>query len=98
MATEKRLIDANTCPCLNCDTKDYDCYTGYCEEFTRWRLSPVDAVEVVHGRWIEKQEAIPWCEDDAEVYTVCSVCESYSPGESNYCPNCGAKMDGDGNG
>ena len=58
-------------------------------------MPTVDAVEVVHGRWIEKQEAIPWCEDDVEVYTVCSVCECYSPGESNYCPNCGAKMDGE---
>ena len=58
----------------------------------------VDAVEVVHGRWIEKQEPIPWCEDDVDVFCVCSVCDCASPGESSYCPNCGAKMDGDGNG
>ena len=58
----------------------------------------VDAVEVVHGRWIEKQEQIPWCEDDVDVFDVCSVCDCASPGKSNYCPNCGAKMDGDGNG
>ena len=61
-------------------------------------ITNAPTVEVAHGRWIEKQEPLPWCEDDVEVYTVCSVCESYSPGESNYCPNCGAKMDGDGNG
>lgn len=41
-----KLIDAYACPCLRCNTKPHDCYTGYCEEFTRWRLSPLDAVEV----------------------------------------------------
>ena len=61
-------------------------------------MIPVDAVEVVHGRWIEKQEPIPWCEDDVDVFSVCSVCDCCSLDESNYCPNCGAKMDGDGNG
>ena len=53
----------------------------------------VDAVPVVHGRWIEKQEPIPWCEDDVDVFTVCSICNCCSIGESYYCPNCGAKMD-----
>lgn len=59
----------------------------------------VDAVEVVHGEWIYKNGE--W---------VCSVCEEpalydvqvYGGGNykdcdlvrSNYCPNCGAKMDG----
>lgn len=69
MANEKRMIDANECPCLNCDTKDYDCYTGHCEEFTRWRLSPVDAVPVAHGKW-------EITEDDylSLVEMKCSVC------------------------
>ena len=56
-------------------------------------LPSVDAVEVVHGRW-----------NQDGVYDVCSVCNSctlmpHLKGLSkfNYCPNCGAKMDGDGN-
>ena len=51
----------------------------------------VDAVEVVHGRWII-------CSDG--YYPYCSVCKAEPKhGEmTNYCPNCGAKMDGDGNG
>ena len=53
-----------------------------------------DAAKVVHGRWIEKQEPIPWCEDDVDVFDICSVCDCASPGKSNYCPNCGAMMDG----
>ncbi len=51
-------------------------------------LVDVDAVEVVHGRWLPH-----WGN------TECSVCGyiTYLCG-ANYCPNCGAKMAGDGNG
>ena len=52
----------------------------------------VDAVEVVHGRWIWSEENECW---------VCSNCElsalnNYrgNSTDSNYCPHCGAKMDG----
>lgn len=50
----------------------------------------VDAVEVVHGRWI--------LADDGDG-DVCSVCGTdfcniiYETGNWNYCPNCGAKME-----
>ena len=53
----------------------------------------VDAVEVVHGRWIVKGQDV-----------FCSHCDKESGHNqwgasafSDYCPNCGAKMDGDGN-
>jgi hypothetical protein len=40
--------------------------------------------------------------DETECYDhhyICSKCgEPSLDGQSNYCPNCGAKMDGDGNG
>jgi hypothetical protein len=58
----------------------------------------VDAVEVVHGYWKEW-----WCEDYITYFHKCSVCgwdaltkeETYHDEVlSNYCPNCGAKMDG----
>ena len=59
----------------------------------------VDAVEVVHGRWIKKVDIVEsYLTDCTEFFYECSVCECASPGESPYCPNCGAKMDGDGNG
>lgn len=60
----------------------------------------VDAVEVVHGEWST-------IEDDYCGLTAlqCSECnqEYWFEDEPpikiyNYCPNCGAKMDGDGNG
>lgn len=48
---------------------------------------PVDAVEVVHAKWIEEPEHIPHC----------SRCGLYSDdadyGRANYCPGCGARMD-----
>lgn len=58
-----------------------------------------NVVEVRHGRWIDKT----WTtEDDWSCYNhhivICSVCNKqfdYTINEkSNYCPNCGAKMDG----
>lgn len=51
----------------------------------------VDAVEVVHGRWLQNGE-----------FAMCSECtELFKEREVTvfrYCPECGAKMDGDGNG
>ena len=59
-----------------------------------------DAVEVVNGRWKPVYDY-----DDGEIDHIaesCSVCKrhvSWFKGRPfNYCPNCGAKMDGDGNG
>ncbi len=52
-----------------------------------------DAVEVVHGRWEQG--------DYYDYGDVCSVCDwdsAREPCKLSYCPNCGAKMDGDGNG
>lgn len=54
----------------------------------------VDAVEVVHGQW----ELYP-----SHMHRRCSVCKvEYDKPKfnirANYCPNCGAKMDGDWNG
>jgi DNA-directed RNA polymerase subunit RPC12/RpoP len=56
----------------------------------------VDAVEVKHGEWIEKEEIY------GDVYYTCSNCNNDwttidgTPQDNfmNYCPNCGAKMDG----
>ena len=54
----------------------------------------VDAVEVVHGEWID---AYPDIEPNPLfMYGICSVCgckQSISH-KLNYCMDCGAKMDG----
>ena len=47
----------------------------------------IDAEPVRHGRWIDARE---YCGD-----YMCSNCEAlYGTNKFNYCPNCGAKMDG----
>ena len=53
-----------------------------------------DAVEVVHGRWEHKKF---WKKEVLYFTKECSICHhSVSPrNEFQYCPHCGAKMDGD---
>lgn len=50
----------------------------------------VDAAPVVHGKWVDMRESYN------DVPNVkCSACGEVWYGlETNYCPNCGAKMDG----
>lgn len=48
----------------------------------------VDAVEVVRGRWVFDDDGDPYC-------SVCRKCAGLLCIEfGNYCPKCGAKMDG----
>lgn len=53
-------------------------------------LPAADVAEVVHGRWIWNEEG----EIDWEQFYRCSNCGDKEYWESNFCPNCGAKMDG----
>ena len=62
-----------------------------------WRDDNGDAIEISHvrhGRWID---AYPDIEPNPMfMYGICSECgfEQGISKYSNYCPNCGAKMDG----
>ena len=52
----------------------------------------VDAVEVAHARWervIPTKSAAKW-----STKVSCSVCHKQGYTHHNYCPHCGAKMDG----
>ena len=46
-----------------------------------------------NARWIENT-----CRSRFDFKYDCSICHGGSDLKGNYCPNCGAKMDGDGNG
>ena len=103
MATEKRLIDANE---LMKAIKSFRWFGvpntlqlmfDYLKLIIRDQPT-VDAVEVVHSRW--KRTV-----DGYDGY-ICSNCESVkvkkdimdflmTTGKWNFCPNCGAKMDGE---
>ena len=54
-----------------------------------------DVVEVRHGVW-RMRKAIIF--DSELVGYNCSECNTTWDTETNYCPNCGAKMDGKGEG
>lgn len=59
------------------------------------RMTAADVAPVVHGRWIRFKE-----HDSCYVHMRCSECSAYWSDPSHadsfrYCPNCGAKMDGE---
>lgn len=91
METEKRLIDANALEEHIADCFGHPAVDILHEVAT---FPTVDAVEVVHGSWIELPSMAPEYE--------CSECgqsyELWEVSEAHYCPNCGAKMDGDADG
>lgn len=70
-----------------------------CESGCLWRKIVNNAPTVYdepvnHGRWINEVELRP------ELYgwvplnsVVCSICNKSNSRETDYCPNCGAKMD-----
>lgn len=66
------------------------------EEFAEYlyELPAADVAPVVHGRWVTHYRSGTTV---AEGY-VSTCCDMWNNRKSDYCPNCGAKMDGDGNG
>lgn len=52
------------------------------------KIPAADVAPVVHGRWIMH-------DDEFGLTCECSACHIETMGDGNYCPNCGAKMDGE---
>ena len=113
MANEKRLIDANALrkKAIWGKIRQGTVYETDAKVVTTGAIDiapTVDAVEVVHGYWIDSTSV-----DHLGRITGhsidCSVCDSVFKDDSRevvehwkerfkVCPFCGAKMDGDGNG
>ena len=104
MANEQRLIDVNATIAeaekrRNAHPKGSrarDCYNAVIG-FIKYNSSPVDAVEVVHGRWefdhtttVEKYDVVKCSNCGHEAFAIAIYVK-----EGHYCPNCGAKMDGE---
>jgi len=94
-----RIEDAIKVLCRKTCHPGIACPDIYCKEM--WDefedVERVDAVPVVHGRWN--------CSDDVYESAVCSVCgwDTVEPWVHikewfEFCPHCGAKMDGKGDG
>ena len=47
------------------------------------------------GKWLDKKMTIKGAHGMAYGRYACSVCKKKFPNKSNYCPNCGAEMEGD---
>ena len=62
--------------------------TSPCEQFINKDVAPVR-----HGHWVKEKS-------DVLIHWHCSVCKNcyyLEEPNANYCPNCGAKMDGGDN-
>lgn len=107
MANEKRLIDANALGIGRCNpdllpfgNRPYAAgWNGVVNIIDN--APTVDAVEVVHAEWIDIRFDQMWrsmlatcshCKVRGEVRVKSNECGFAVP-DSNYCPNCGAKMD-----
>lgn len=62
------------------------------EAFDNWQeildeieaIQPADVAPVRHGKWLHRKNGVAYC-SECEVDTV--------EDETNYCPNCGCRMD-----
>ena len=86
MATEKRLIDANALAKNGWHLVKTGESNQFLASMSLADVPTVDAVEVVHGRWIVNNKE-----------AICSACKfttfEWAEWTFNYCPNCGARMD-----
>ena len=84
-----RLIDADA---LKMAFEEDGHLSGYIEEYIN-DAPTIDAVPVVHAKWGKPIEyGLPYAANHLGV--VCSCCCKWSDNKYNFCPNCGAKMDG----
>ena len=79
---------------------DFDEYASHDVPNVLRNIPAADAQPVKRGRWIDIYE---WAEmHDSRpsgmcTYYWCSECEKEQEKKSDFCPNCGARMDGDAN-
>ena len=52
-----------------------------------------DAEEVVHSKWVKDRDGDEYCENCSRYMPIREV--TGDPSATNYCPNCGARMDGE---
>lgn len=55
----------------------------------------IDAEPVRNGRWLYNSYPTVWYGHGEPPEWVCSECEERAYNTYDYCPNCGAKMDGE---
>lgn len=103
MATKKRLIDANPFMKAGWHLVKTGKSNEYLASMSLADVPTVDAVEVVHGRWVLGKVEPGYFTPGGNRPWVCSECGQVvswrldKPRE-NYCSNCGADMRGNDDG
>lgn len=92
--SDVRPIDANA---LNVD--DLPCYYGEkcrLDEVEGWIADAptLDYEPVRHGQWRHYKLSVPKGRGQTYLVYGCSLCHKHEKKRSDFCPNCGAKMDG----
>lgn len=64
-----------------------DAYNDLAEDF--YSIPAADVAPVVHGRWVTHYRSGTTVADGY----VSTCCDMWNSRKSDYCPNCGAKMD-----
>lgn len=74
-------------------------HEDYCVEGPCGDSEPIEYAPVVHGRWVDHMVRDWRCSECGEkIRKVRNVDGYYYDDKPNYCPNCGAKMDGEPDG
>lgn len=61
------------------------------------RRAKIEAEPVKHGKWVKTLNFRRFNTGETHYIYTCSICDFYTGDQGrffNYCPNCGAKMDG----
>lgn len=81
-----RLIDADALKAgFNSDS-----FTGFIIQKVIEEFPTIATMPVAHGRWVEYMPVL----GAGDLQTHCSECGLTNDVRTDYCPNCGAKMDG----
>ena len=62
-------------------------------------MPAADVAPVRHGRWLTWEEQFPGStpKKQSGLGVFCDKCHGHADNRTDYCPNCGAKMDGSSN-
>lgn len=69
-----------------------DAYNDLAEDF--YSIPAADVAPVVHARWVKDEEGEWSCTNCLETVAICDSGRERTY-RKPYCPNCGAKMDGE---
>lgn len=83
MATEKRLISVDDCPCDGCKAKPCG-HPARCVKFTLWLNKTVDAVEVMRCKNCKYSKIFTVADDPMFSHLRCCRREHYTEGVDGY--------------